>query len=252
MNKINSISIYWFVILALAISSCTNTNVPTAVVPTDLTPVTDIDGNVYRVVIIGNQTWMSENLRTSRYRNGDSISNLKDSAQLANTKLTLGACCHYMNDTANNRIYGKLYNWYAVNDARNIAPKGWHVATDAEWTTLTTYLSTHFGKSLSIAKALSDTSMLWNNSTVVGTIGDSLQINNSSGFKARPGGYRSFENLTPYPFNNLGDDGYWWCATEYGPTGAYYRRLQTDLGFINGGYSTKSFGFSVRCVKDPQ
>jgi uncharacterized protein (TIGR02145 family) len=244
MNKIKSISILCCAILALIINACT-TNDAAVVLPTDLTPVTDIDGNVYPVVIIGTQTWMAENLKTARYRNGDSISNLTDSAKLA--AATAGAWCSYMNDTANARIYGNLYNWYAVNDTRSIAPKGWHVATDAEWTTLTTYLSKHFGQSLNLAKALSDTAMFWNSSRVVGAIGDNLQINNSSGFKALPAGYRSFENAN---FDKLGDAGYWWCATEYGSNGAHYRRLQNDLEFINGGYSTKSFGFSVRCVRD--
>jgi uncharacterized protein (TIGR02145 family) len=245
MNKIKTISIFCCAFIALTIISCTTTNDAVVIIPTDLTPVTDVDGNVYPIVIIGTQTWMAENLKTVRYRNGDSISNLKDSAKLA--AATAGAWCNYVNDTANNRICGKLYNWYAVNDTRNIAPKGWHVATDAEWTTLTSYLAKHYGHSLNLAKALADTSMLWNTTTDVGTIGDSLQINNSSGFKARPGGYRSFENAN---FDKWGDCGYWWCATEYGSNGAHYRRLQNRLGFINEGYSTKSFGFSVRCVKD--
>jgi len=100
--------------------------------------ITDIDGNVYHSVTIGTQTWMVENLRTSKYRNGDSIINVTNNTSWST--LTSGAYCDYDNTPNNSIIYGKLYNWYAINDSRSIAPMGWHVPTDVEWTTLITYL----------------------------------------------------------------------------------------------------------------
>ena len=98
--------------------------------------VKDIDGNVYHTVTIGTQVWMVENLKVTKYRDGTPIPNKTDATEWGS--LTTGAYCDYDNTVSNSTIYGKLYNWYAVNDWRNIAPTGWHVPTDAEWTTLTT------------------------------------------------------------------------------------------------------------------
>jgi uncharacterized protein (TIGR02145 family) len=100
--------------------------------------VNDIDGNTYKTIVIGTQTWMAENLKTTKYRNGDTIpTNLTNAAW---SDATTGAYAIYNNDAANNTIYGKLYNWYAVTDSRNICPVGWHVPSDSEWTTLVNYL----------------------------------------------------------------------------------------------------------------
>jgi uncharacterized protein (TIGR02145 family) len=96
--------------------------------------VTDIDGNVYQTVTLGGQVWMAENLKVTRYRNGDPIPCVNDAS--AWSGLSTGAYCHYNNDFNNAAIYGRLYNWYAVSDSRNIAPGGWHVPTDTEWQTL--------------------------------------------------------------------------------------------------------------------
>ena len=106
------------------------------------TTVTDIDGNVYRTVKIGTQVWMAEKLKTTRYRNGDPIPNVTDNPQWISLKT--GALCWYKNDEANKATYGSLYNWFAVADSRNIAPVGWHVPSDEEWTTLTTCLGGEF------------------------------------------------------------------------------------------------------------
>ncbi|NQW78846.1 MAG: fibrobacter succinogenes major paralogous domain-containing protein, partial [Chitinophagaceae bacterium] len=92
----------------------------------------------YSSILIGTQNWMDKNLNVSTYQNGDIIQYVSDPAAWA--ALTTGAWCYYNNDPANNAIYGKLYNWYAVNDLRGLAPKGWHIPTDAEWTTLSTTL----------------------------------------------------------------------------------------------------------------
>ncbi len=139
---------YYFTIASIlyfALLSCSNeetkTQTQVALRPTvpilDRT-VSDIDGNIYKIVTIGNQTWTKSNLNVSRYRNGDPIPQVQDPSQWAN--LTTGAWCYYNNDPANGLIYGKLYNWYAVNDPRGIAPIDWHVPSDAEWTILTDFL----------------------------------------------------------------------------------------------------------------
>ena len=93
--------------------------------------ITDIDGNVYEIIKIGNQWWMAENLKVTRYSNGDAIPNITDGSEWTN--LTTGAYCVYNNENNNNSTYGLLYNWYAIADGRNIAPEGWHIPTDAEW-----------------------------------------------------------------------------------------------------------------------
>lgn len=100
--------------------------------------VTDFDGNIYHVVTIGTQDWLIENLKVTHYRTGDAIPNVTGNTQWGN--LTTGAYCDYDNSVGNGTTYGRLYNWFAVNDSRKIAPTGWHVSSDAEWTVLTTYL----------------------------------------------------------------------------------------------------------------
>ncbi|MCX6309152.1 MAG: fibrobacter succinogenes major paralogous domain-containing protein [Bacteroidia bacterium] len=210
--------------------------------------VTDMDGNVYTTVTIGTQTWMVENLKTTKYSDGTSIPLVSDGTAWA--ALSTPGYCYYNNDAANKNIYGALYNWYAVNTGK-LAPTGWHVPTDAEWTILENYLiangynydGTTSGNK--IAKALA-ASMLWNTSTTVGAIGNDLTKNNTSGFTALPGGYR-YSNGTFYSIGNYGN---WWSSTEYSTTSAWYRNLNCNYSNLNRSVSTKSYGFSVRCVRD--
>ena len=196
--------------------------------------VTDIDGNVYTTVTIGTQTWMVENLKTTRYRNGDAISE-----QWA-----------YNNDENNVAKYGRLYTWYAATDSRSIAPAGWHVPTDAEWTTLVNYLiangynydGTTFEEK--IAKALAATTD-WLASIDTGDIGNDLTKNNSSGFTALPGGFRDENGL----FEEVGRRGFWLSSTGYLSTNAMSRYLRYDNSYLFKYLSPKDYGFSVRCVK---
>jgi len=207
--------------------------------------VTDIDGNVYQTVTIGTQTWMVENLKTTHYRNGDAIASVTDNAAWA--RLSTGAWCDYYNYAANGTKYGKLYNWYTVADSRNIAPVGWHVPTDAEWTTLTNYVSIHLGISPNIAKALAAKTD-WKVDDETGAIGCNLTLNNSTGFSALPGGERNYFNST---YDNLSNFGYWWSANETSLSQAWYRDLGyyfMGIGSLDDNY--KSYGFSVRCVRD--
>ena len=206
--------------------------------------VTDIDGNVYQTVLIGDQCWMAENLKVTHYRNGDPIPNVTDDYEWS--LLSTGAYCEYDNNPANVATYGRLYNWYAVDDSRNIAPEGWHVPTDAETKQLEMYL----GMSQAEADATS-----WRGTDEGGKLKEAgtthwsppnTGATNESGFTALPGGYR---NLSGY-FNHMGLIAYFWSSTEYFSTNAWYR----DLHYYNsqvGRYDfNKHYGFSIRCVRD--
>jgi len=205
---------------------------PISVNNTSCGNVTDIDGNVYSSVSIGTQCWMQSNLNVARYRNGDVIPQVQDEGQW-NT-LTTGAWCYYENNTANGTVYGKLYNWYAVNDPRGLAPTGYHVASDGEWTTLTTFLG---GVNVAGNKMKATTG--W-------TPYSGITNTNSSGFTGLPGGYRYDVSI----FTRVGDLGAWWSSTGNGTNFAWARFLQYNDGTAVRFSYKKQFGFSVRCLKD--
>ena len=187
-------------------------------------------------VKICNQVWMTQNLNVVTYRNGDSIPKVADPT--AWSTLTTGAYCYYNNDsTTYAATYGKLYNWYAVNDPRGIAPYGWHIPSDAEWTTLITCVGgvTVAGGAL---KEAGTTHWLSPNTGAT----------NSSGFTGLPGGDRY-----PYGtlFNSINTEGYWWSSTEGAPTTAPYLIMGSNSASAGlTGPSDKNFAFSVRCVRD--
>ena len=202
----------------------------------------DQDGNVYDIVKIGDQWWMVENLKTTHYRNGDPILNVSDNMEWVN--LGTGAYCAYNNDNVNAAANGLLYNWYAVDDSRKIAPAGWHVPTDGEWKELEIVLGmsqseadTTGERGMDEGSKLKATSGWYNNGN--GT--------DESGFSALPGGYRSYGGGT---FYGIGDYGYWWSATEYNSSHACYRSLHYDTSAVFRGYYDKRLGFSVRLVRD--
>jgi uncharacterized protein (TIGR02145 family) len=204
--------------------------------------VKDINGNTYNTIIIGSQVWMVENLKTTKYRDGSPIPNVTDNNEWGN--LTTGAQCNYNNNVANGTKYGKLYNWYAVNDSRNIAPTGWHVASDAEWDTLKTYVTANRGTFGSVAKALASTTD-WASSTAAGAIGNDLTKNNTTGFTALPGGNRYLNGN----YSNVGNYGGWWSSAEDSTSGAWIRYVYYSNSKMYRSY-VKEGGFSVRCVKD--
>ena len=200
--------------------------------------IEDTDGNVYKTVKIGDQWWMAENLKVAHYRNGAVIPNLSDDEEWDNEN---GACCNYENDTTNVGIYGLLYNWFAVNDSRNIGPEGWHVPTDADWQKLLDFLG---GDSLAGGKMKS-----------IGTLqgGDGLWhapnqgATNESGFSAQPGGYRYSHGV----FDGIGRVSYFWSSTESSHGTAWHRYLYNGNSIVyryDSGW--KQAGYSVRCVKD--
>jgi uncharacterized protein (TIGR02145 family) len=198
--------------------------------------ITDIDGNVYHSVTIGTQTWMVENLKVTRYRNGDQVPNITDNN--AWTKLTTGATCDYLNMPSNSKMYGKLFNWYAVNDSRKIAPAGWHVPTDAEWTILTDYLG---GEKVAGGKLKETGTTHWTNPNTDAT--------NESGFSALPGGNRYDYNYNG-TFSLVGVDGIWWSSTESSTYYAWGRYMYFNYSYVVRDSSNKQGGFSVRCVRD--
>jgi len=200
---------------------------------TDPTTVTDIDGNVYHTVTIGTQVWMVENLKTTKYRNGDPIPNVTLDASW--TALTSGAYCLYNNDAANKITYGALYNWFAVSDSRNIAPVGWHVPTDAEWTTLTDYLG---GTSVAGGKLKESGTSHW--------ITPNTGATNSNSFTALPGGFRGFNGA----FNYVDYYGFWWPTTNNSTTYAWFRYMSSNSVELFKLSDNKYYGFSVRCLKD--
>lgn len=192
--------------------------------------VTDIDGNIYYAIIFGQQTWTTKNLDVKTYRNGDTIPQVQEANDWRN--LRTGAWCYYENKTANGISYGKLYNWYAVNDPRGLAPKGYHIPTDEEWRILTDYL----GGVVAAGPKMKSTSGWTNNGK--GT--------NASGFAGLPGGYREDHGN----FYLIGANGNWWSSSEDGTSNALCRYLDSGNGKVfRTGYS-KQKGFSVRCLRD--
>jgi len=197
--------------------------------------VSDVDGNVYHIIKIGTQFWIAENLKTTRYQNGDPIPNITDGTEWSH--LTTGAYCNYNNDSTNIIRFGRLYNGHAIADSRKIAPKGWHVATDDEWTTLTTFI----GSSAAI-KLKSKTGWDYYGNVDNGT--------DEYGFKAFPCGYRNIFGI----FNNLGYFVYWWSSTVNKSRGGsnflWYRSIYFSNSDLFRFDNYKELGFSVRCVKD--
>ena len=187
---------------------------------------------------ICNQFWMGCNLDVDTYRNGDPIPEVTNPTQWEN--LTTGAWCYIVNDQAYGEIYGKLYNWYAVNDPRGLAPDGWHIPTDAEWTELTNCLggSSVAGGKLKFPGTKEDGNGLWRSPNTGAT--------NESGFSALPGGYCSILG----GFIDIGLLGIYWSATDVSDTVAWGRTLRYDTTNIYRKSGSKVLGFSVRCVRD--
>lgn len=200
--------------------------------------VTDIDGNTYKTISIGNQVWMVENLKTTKFKNGESIPKVESNTAWANSYVG-SAYCNYNNEINNVEEYGQLYNWFAINDNRCIAPEGWHVASVDEWLILIEYL----GGSEVAGGAMKETGIQhW--------LTPNTGATNVSGFTGLPGGMRVFNGT----YSNLNFSGDFWTSTETSSTEAkgfrlYYESKGITIGDINDG-SNKKYGFSVRCIKD--
>jgi len=196
--------------------------------------VSDIDGNTYKTITIGTQVWMAENLRTTKYNDGTAIPLVTGNTAWSN--LNSPGYCWADNDSESNKItYGALYNWYAVNTSK-LCPKGWHVATDAEWTTLIAYLG---GLKVAGGKLKSTTG--WDSLT-------EDKASNSNGFTALPGDYREANGT----FHDVGKHGFWWTSSEsdQGENSAWMRRMNYCSSSVFANSYAKMDGMSVRCVRD--
>ncbi len=187
-------------------------------------------------VKIGKQIWQAENLNVERFRNGDLIPHaLTDEEWKEAGDRSEPAWCYYDNDTENGKIYGKLYNWYAVNDSRGLAPEGWHIPTDEEWTILTDYLG---GEEVAGGKMKTTGMAYWESPNEGAT--------NESGFSALPGGYRNYD----YSFDIIRNYAIFWSVDTKGGNYAWYRSLSNNDGNLSRNGNLKIDGFSVRCLRD--
>jgi uncharacterized protein (TIGR02145 family) len=194
--------------------------------------VKDFDGNLYRTFEVGKSTWMKENLNVAHFRNGDPIPEVRTEEEWVKAgNEGKPACCFFGNDSVNGIKYGRLYNWYAVNDTRGLAPKGWHAATDDDWTYTINYLG---GGVLAALKMR--TTGLSEKST-------DDELNSFSGLAA---GCRNNSGV----FYGLDSFGYWWCADELNMEAAWLRVLNYVRCDVNSMEYSKAYGASVRCVKN--
>ena len=205
--------------------------------------VSDIEGYIYPTVLIGNQLWMAENLRTASYSNGELIPQVNDNTW---QQITTGAWCYYAGNPINNDIYGKLYNWYTIADPRGLCPTGWHVPSDQEWNNLigfldSDYIPTSNGSQSEIAGGKMKNITVWNPPNTGAT--------NESGFTGLPGGNRAFDSQY---FYNLGSNGRWWSSSESEDYIDYcfIRALGYNSTDVNRLISNKRAGLSVRCLRD--
>ncbi len=197
--------------------------------------VTDVEGNSYKTVKIGDQWWMAENLKTTKYRNGDPIPNVTSNVEWS--ALTTAAYSCYNNDFATyGEVYGMFYNWYAVADSRNIAPLGWHVPTDAEWETMNSYLG---GGSVAGGKLKEDGTSHWTSPNSGAT--------NTSGFTALGTGSRA-GSTGICSWIGLGND--YWSSTEANLTYSWTHYVGYDIAKCMRLSHEKRDGYCIRCVKD--
>jgi len=226
------------------------------------------NGN-FKTVTIGTQVWMKENLNVSSFRNGDPIPEAKTEEEWKKAcENKQPAWCYYENKATNGAKYGKLYNWYAVNDSRGLSPQGFHVPSDSEWTTLGEFLGADAGKKMKSKSGWNaqedyiecTNCKNWNaeyrrktachvcqDTRVNGKKTHSGNGTNSSGFSGLPGGTR-----TTNGFDTIGAYGYWWSSTEDSTDNAWHRSLSyyVDAVDVDRFYFNKCFGLSVRCLRD--
>ena len=196
--------------------------------------VTDIDGNVYQTVNIAGLYWMKENLKTTHFSDGSVIEERETDSLWEYSNIgEVSAWCYYDQNSSYNNDYGKLYNWYAVNDSRNVCPVGWHVPSEFEWMSMVDYLG---GASVAGGKLKEVGTLHWNSPNV--------DASDSSGFAGLPGGIRMFG------YNDIGTRGVWWTSDGYNSTSAYSYFVSSYDTYASPEINNKIFGASVRCVKD--
>ena len=214
--------------------------------------ITEIDSIIFAFntcteIQIGDQVWMCKNLDVDHYRNGDSIPEVRDSAKWANMKT--GAWCYYNNDPKMGEIYGKLYNWYAVNDPRGLAPDGWHIPSDAEWKVLEMNLGMSLSNAYSDGYRGKDLGNMLKETGTAHWDSTNIEASNSTGFTALPGGWGPYYSK----FYDIGSEGVWFTnATDIDTNQIILRGLSTDYSTIQRSlvFYNENIGYSVRCLKN--
>ena len=233
MNQKKRIWLCYFIVTGLLLifnNSCKKAN-DSPVEKLSADKVIDKDGNIYKTVTIGTQTWITEDLRTTKYSNGDAVpTTILDISGESAPKYQWA----YGDDTANVATYGRLYTWYAVTDSRNVCPTGWHVPSDAEWETLKAYLG---GESASGVKLKEAGTTHWQAPNTGAT--------NATGFTSLPGGYRTLNGA----YASIHLSGYQWSSSDDAPLGWGQLMRYNDSLLVRGGYY-KPAGVSVRCIKN--
>jgi len=228
MKKHRKLPVYMVALTAIFITLTTNCKKEEE----NSESVVDIDGNVYKTVVIGTQVWFGENLKTTRYHNGDPIPEITGETEWLN--LTSGAYCKFENDPANIAVYGLLYNWYAVQDSRNVCPDGWKVPAYDDWTALVNFLE---GESIAGGKLKQKGTTYWKSPNTGAT--------DDYGFTALPSGYKLGGT-----FREPGYYAIFWSSTEADATDAHILDLISSTSQANLEEAYKSDGFSVRCIKE--
>lgn len=195
--------------------------------------IIDIDGNVYNTVTIGSQVWIKENLKTTKYRNGDIIGTTTPATLELLSQDNPKYQWAYAGNESTVSTYGRLYTWFAATDSRKVCPTGWHLPSDSEWNTLITFLGGEAG-----SKLKETGTSHW--------ISPNTGASNTSGFTALPGGHRQEGGA----FVDIGDNAYWWSSTEGSLISAWGRTLHNNTVNVFTSSTPKSYGYSVRCVKD--
>lgn len=229
MKNIRLISIFTFLVSFGLLRLNAQTNITTAT-------VTDIEGNIYKTVMIGKQIWMAENLKTTKYSNGDYIGTTRTDTMNYMGENNPKYQWVYAGNDSNLATYGRLYTWYVVTDSRNVCPSGWHVPSEMEFATLIKFLG---ADSLAHGKLKETGTKHWNKPNIGAT--------NASGFTGIPGGNHHPKGSFLY----MGVCGHWWSMTEYDKNFAWRLRLRYDQDIENFlDYAPKMMGWSIRCVKD--
>jgi uncharacterized protein (TIGR02145 family) len=236
MNLSNIYFLYFFLYFNLVSCDLSNQNIHEK--QNNSFKVKDIDGNIYETVVIKNQIWFKENLKTTRFNNGDKIQIIIDSNRWANTNQP--AYSYFNNDTLNKSIFGNLYNWYVVNDLRGVCPQGWRVPEDSDWTTL----SINFGGPQNSGSELKSELNYWENNQ---------KNSNISGFSALPSGHRNENGL----YERMHSYCYFWSKNEYqgdacveGFSCAHECSLQDETSYFLQDWGFKQRGMAIRCIKE--
>lgn len=229
--RIKQLIIMWIIPLLTLLYTCDE-----PIENTDSGTLVDIDGNIYKTVVIGEQTWMAENLKVMRFQNGEQIPIYPNNTDWAIEPYFSGTptYCSPGHDDNNIDVYGLLYSGVAVVDSRKIAPSGWHIPSKSDWETLTEYLG---GYEIAGGKLKEASTNYWDNPNIGAT--------NETGFSALPAGMK--QNNTA---NNIGYYGCFWSSSEISASRVWYQILCTANSELQGYDGGKGYGYSVRCIKD--